>query len=53
MNIISQKENPHDFAPKLQHSEFTLVFISFRNFTRNKLTSLSRKHFRHLDLAEL
>ncbi|GAB5579736.1 BDNF/NT-3 growth factors receptor isoform X2 [Prionailurus iriomotensis] len=23
------------------------------NFTRNKLTSLSRKHFRHLDLSEL
>ncbi|XP_075864688.1 BDNF/NT-3 growth factors receptor isoform X3 [Microcebus murinus] len=27
--------------------------LQYVNFTRNKLTSLSRKHFRHLDLSEL
>ncbi|XP_054545449.1 BDNF/NT-3 growth factors receptor isoform X4 [Talpa occidentalis] len=27
--------------------------LQYINFTRNKLTSLSRKHFRHLDLSEL
>uniref|UniRef100_A0A452S5R1 Neurotrophic receptor tyrosine kinase 2 n=1 Tax=Ursus americanus TaxID=9643 RepID=A0A452S5R1_URSAM len=30
-----------------------MFLVSFSNFTRNKLTSLSRKHFRHLDLSEL
>ncbi|KAB0349257.1 hypothetical protein FD755_014819 [Muntiacus reevesi] len=39
--------------PRLESTSADPENITEINFTRNKLTILSRKHFRHLDLSEL
>ncbi|CAH6796405.1 Ntrk2 [Phodopus roborovskii] len=39
--------------PRLEPNSVDPENITEINFTRNKLTSLSRKHFRHLDLSDL